>query len=224
MGVFYLFQIVIYRGERFTNLYEPLIINSGEVIARPEQGKRLHANLVVWDSALKPRSEFREIDGKGLLHMFRFKHTQIIRGFTLIELMIVIAIIAILVALAVPAYNDYTIRSKIAECINGAAVAKIGISEYRQSLGAWPPSMEGAGLEAAGISHYCTALNNYQSATGEFTIDIDEAAIDSGLGLNSILPIMTPTQLSSGMINWNCSRGTTSVISLKYLPSTCRDT
>jgi type IV pilus assembly protein PilA len=146
------------------------------------------------------------------------------RGFTLIELMIFIAIIAILVAVAVPAYNDYTIRSKIAECVNGAAVAKIGISEYRQALGAWPPSMEEAGLDVAGISQYCTALNPYQSSTGEFTIDVDEAAIDSGLESNSILPIMKPTQLSSGVINWNCSRGTTSVNALKYLPSTCRDT
>ena len=155
--------------------------------------------------------------------MFGFKHTRTIRGFTLIELMIVIAIVAILMALAVPAYNDYTIRSKIAECINGAAVAKIGVSEYRQTLGAWPPSMEDAGLEVAGISHYCTTLKPYQSATGEFTIDVDETAIDSGLGPNSILPIMTPTLSSSGVINWNCARGTTPITSLKYLPSTCRD-
>ena len=50
--------------------------------------------------------------------------------------MITVAIVALLVALAVPAYKDYTIRSKVAECVNGAAVAKVQVSEFRQSLGA----------------------------------------------------------------------------------------
>ena len=103
---------------------------------------------------------------------------SVARGFTLIELMIVIAIIAILVAMAVPAYQNYTVRTKIAECINGAAVGKVGVSEYRQTLGAWPPTLEDAGLQVSGISRYCTALNNYQAGTGAFTIDVDEAAID----------------------------------------------
>jgi len=145
------------------------------------------------------------------------------KGFTLIELMIAIAIVAILMAMAVPAYKDYTIRAKIGECINDAAVAKLGISEYRQTLGAWPPSMEEAGLKLAGISHYCTALTNYQSTTGEFAIDINEAAIDPVLELNVVSPVMTPTQTTSGIVDWECDRGTTSVENIKYLPATCRD-
>ena len=56
------------------------------------------------------------------------------RGFTLIELMIVIAIVAILVALAVPAYSDYSIRAKVSECIAAAAVPKINISEYKNDI------------------------------------------------------------------------------------------
>jgi prepilin-type N-terminal cleavage/methylation domain-containing protein len=59
---------------------------------------------------------------------------NVARGFTLIELMIAISIVAILVAFAVPAYQDYTVRSKVAECINGAAVAKVQIAEYRQAF------------------------------------------------------------------------------------------
>jgi type IV pilus assembly protein PilA len=145
------------------------------------------------------------------------------RGFTLIELMIVIAVVAILVALAVPAYNDYTIRSKIAECINGAAVAKMGISEYRQSFGAWPPTLGDAGLSESGISRYCTGLTNYVPATGAFTIDVDEAAIDSTLAADSINPVMTPTERTSGFIDWNCGKGTMAAADLKYVPSTCRD-
>ena len=144
-------------------------------------------------------------------------------GFTLIELMIVIAIVAILVALAVPAYQDYTIRAKIVECINGAAVAKVQVSEYRQVLGAWPPSIVDAGLDGSGISNYCNGFISYTPATGAFTIDVNEAQVDPSLG--DVSPQMTPAIVTvSNMINWNCSRGTTPVGNLKYLPSTCRDT
>lgn len=148
------------------------------------------------------------------------------KGFTIIELMITIAIVAILTALAVPAYKDYTVRSKITECINGAAVAKVAISEYRQTLGAWPPNPVEAGLTIAGISRYCTALNNYQPTTGAFTIDMNEAAIDSVLAIDSVSPVMTPTPppTTTSPIDWHCSRGTTNAIYLKYLPSTCRGT
>jgi type IV pilus assembly protein PilA len=137
--------------------------------------------------------------------------------------MIVIAVVAILVALAVPAFKDYTIRSKVAECINGAAVAKLAISEYRQSFGAWPPTFADAGLSTAGISHYCTGLTNYVPATGAFTIDVDEAAIDAALTVDSIHPVMTPNERTSGFIDWNCSSGTMAASDLKYVPSTCRD-
>ena len=124
--------------------------------------------------------------------MSDFKHAKSSRGFTLIELMITIAIVAILVALAVPAYSDYSIRAKVAECINGAAVAKVGISEYRQTLGPWPPSLEAAGLNTAGISYFCTSLINYQQDSGAFTIDVNEAVIDPGLAADALRPLLTP--------------------------------
>ena len=139
--------------------------------------------------------------------MNRFKSNRSVRGFTLIELMITIAVLAILVALAVPAYSDYSIRAKVAECINGAAVAKVGISEYRQSLGPWPPSLVAAGLNVAGISQYCTSLTNYQPLYGSFTIDLNEAAIDPSLASDALSPVLTPTETSSYMIDWRCSRG-----------------
>ena len=155
--------------------------------------------------------------------MSGFKHTKSSRGFTLIELMITIAVVAILVALAVPAYSDYSIRAKVAECINGAAVAKVGISEYRQTMGPWPPDLAAAGLDVSGISHYCTALINYQPGSGAFTIDVNEAEI-GGLTADSLMPVLTPYDRSSGMIDWRCSKGATSSGNLKYLPSTCRGT
>ena len=81
-----------------------------------------------------------------------------LNGFTLIELMIVVAIMAILVALAVPAYQNYTIRAKVTECITDAAPVKITLSEYRMTTGYWPGSMEIAGIANdpnSNISEYC---------------------------------------------------------------------
>ena len=72
------------------------------------------------------------------------------QGFTLIELMIVIAIVAILVALAVPAYQDYTIRAKVGECINAAAVPKLSISEYYETVGTFPADLDEAGMTGQG--------------------------------------------------------------------------
>lgn len=155
------------------------------------------------------------------LKMYHSNHGRSIKGFTLIELMITIGVLGVLVAMAVPAYKDYTIRSKIAECINGAAVAKVGISEYRQSLGAWPPNVEDAGLTNAGSSHYCTGYIDYQDASGQFTIDVNEGVINPILG--EVAPYMIPTEVSSNMINWDCTRGTTPPENLRYLPSNCRD-
>lgn len=144
------------------------------------------------------------------------------RGFTLIELMVVVAIIAILVTMAVPAYRDYAIRSKVTECINGAAVAKLQVSEYRQSLGEWPASMAEAGIDApAGGSRFCTGFSDYVSTSGAFIINIDEAAIGAIVG--DIAPQLTPEEQPNHIINWNCTYGSTPGSNIKYLPGPCRD-
>ena len=145
------------------------------------------------------------------------------QGFTLIELMIVIAIVAILVALAVPAYKDYTIRAKVAECVNGAAVPKLNISEYRETVGSWPADEDEAGTATpAGDSQYCTSFTYAASVDGIFTIEVDGPAIDSDLGATDINPQMNPTSNAQGGVDWRCSRGGTTAAFLKYLPSTCR--
>ena len=144
------------------------------------------------------------------------------KGFTLIELMIVIAIVAILVALAVPAYQDYTIRAKVGECINSAAVPKLQISEYRETVGTWPGTAEEAGIVNTGDSQFCDSFTGYDSGDGSFDIDVDETAVATPGG--TLQPRMTPFENTSGNIDWECTRGGTLPADLKYLPSTCRGT
>ena len=141
-------------------------------------------------------------------------------GFTLIELMIVISVIAVLVALAVPAYQQYNIRAKVAECMMGAAPAKLAVSEYWSSVGDWPPDMDTAALSSNGISKYCSGFAGYDPNTGSFQIDVNELGIYPTLG--QLAPQLTPQATSVSMIDWRCSRGATSAGELKYLPSTCR--
>ena len=145
------------------------------------------------------------------------------RGFTIIELMIVVGIIAILVAMAVPAYLDYSIRTKVTECISNSAVPKIQISEFYQTVGRYPYTDEvAAAMAPAGDSTFCEGFNYPEDdgTAGWFYVLVDETAISSGLG--RIEPKLDPVATSNGAVDWKCSRGQTPENMLKYLPATCR--
>jgi len=156
--------------------------------------------------------------------MHQYRRRQ--KGFTLIELMIVVGIIAILVALAVPAYQDYVVRAKVTECINVANTPKLQISEFRQTLGRWPASANEAGINqifggfTGSMSTYCRMFF-YNSNEGDFAVWVDTTAIDASLSAFEIVPVLSPVE-SNGVINWFCTRGLTDDGALKYLPSSCR--
>ena len=144
------------------------------------------------------------------------------RGFTLIELMIVIAIVSILVALAVPAYQDYTIRAKVTECMAASAVPKILISEYQQTNVQWPPTKEAAGFSnfSTNISTFCS-IYAYYNTHGDFYVRVDSAAVGIPVG-SRVIPVLSPVLSENGTINWLCTKGFTTIDAIKYLPATCR--
>jgi type IV pilus assembly protein PilA len=133
------------------------------------------------------------------------------KGFTLIELMIVVAIIGILAAIAIPAYSDYTKRAKVTELVTAASACKASVSEYFQSQGAYP-----ANLAAAGCSDTATAKMGplTLSAAGVITVP----SLISGAAGNYVL-VPTEAGSASGVLEWAC---TTSTIQKKYLPANCR--
>lgn len=94
------------------------------------------------------------------------------QGFTLIELMIVVAIIGILAAVALPAYQDYTIRAKVSECVGIVSACKTAVSEAYASLGAMPADADEAGC-ATTTTQYCNAPT---VAAGTVTVQVTTAA------------------------------------------------
>jgi Tfp pilus assembly major pilin PilA len=142
--------------------------------------------------------------------------------------MVVVAIVSILVALAVPAYQDYTIRAKVTECINISAVPKTYIAEFQQTVGRWPANASEAGLitgtfpsSTITVSDFCR-LYYYNNTQGDFAIWVNTDAIDASLAGQRIIPVFSPFINASGGSDWTCSVGFTAVDLVKYLPTPCR--
>src|SRR5690625_168609 len=138
-------------------------------------------------------------------------------GFTLIELMIVVAILAILMAIAIPAYQDYTIRAQVSEGMNLTGGARTAVAEYFTDKGTFPGSNTSAGIAQPG------------SITGEY---VDTVTVGSGgvitaeFGGNAntnitgnTLVLEPSADATSGSVAWKCDGST---VANKYLPARCR--
>lgn len=139
---------------------------------------------------------------------------KIQKGFTLIELMIVVAIVGILAAVGLPAYQDYTTRAKLTEAISLVQGAKTSISEIYQQTGSYPADNAAAqmGAAAAFVTDEITTITN---ASGTVTVVLKAfGGIDAADEL-----IFTPSETAGVGITWACTTGGT--IEAKYLPSSC---
>jgi type IV pilus assembly protein PilA len=158
------------------------------------------------------------------------------KGFTLIELMIVVAIVGILAAIALPAYQDYIVRAKMTEPLAKLDEMKVGIAEYVASNNATPATGVEAGLGAAGVN---TVVDSGASAVAKYYNGIGYQEVNKGLvvavgvrlngAANANLAdkwvIMTGNVDSPGTASvlWGCSTDLDTKYR-KYLPSNCRAT
>jgi type IV pilus assembly protein PilA len=135
------------------------------------------------------------------------------KGFTLIELMIVVAIIAILAAIAIPAYQDYTVRAQVSDGLSLASGGKTAVAEYYQNRGSFPTDNSTAGMAAAN-----TIRGNFVSGVA---VNAGQIVVTYGYSVNSVISgstvTLSPTN-RGGSIEWDCQ----SAILDRYLPTQCR--
>ena len=137
-----------------------------------------------------------------------------LQGFTLIELMIVVAIIGVLASIAIPAYQDYTIRAQVAEGLSLSNAAKASLGEYYVNRGAWPADNAEAGLEAAG------------NIVGRYVVSVEVAGavvtVTYGNDAHAVIDTKTITLTIAdnlGSLIWDCAGVG---IADKHLPAACR--
>ena len=139
------------------------------------------------------------------------------QGFTLIELMIVVAIIGILAAIAIPAYQDYTIRAQVSEGLNLSAGAKTAVTEFFQDTGSFPANNTQAGIDPTPTNiqgKYVTQVE--VGANGLITVTYGREA---NANISGDTLTLTGTD-NGGSVAWDCAAGTG--LLPKWLPAACR--
>src|SRR5689334_10975727 len=158
------------------------------------------------------------------------------KGFTLIELMIVVAIIGILAAIAIPAYQDYTIRAQVTEGLNLMSDMKAGVAEWYAQEGKWPSSLNQLGISGGASSKTGKYVSSVGMNTGTLiaTYGVQANSKIAGKAL-----ALQPKTSANGDVIWVCGKrgapsgagdpsvpsaaaGSATTLLPKYLPATCR--
>jgi type IV pilus assembly protein PilA len=153
---------------------------------------------------------------------------QLQKGFTLIELMIVVAIIGILAAVALPAYQDYTVRAKMSEVILALSACRTSITEVYQSGGVTTPTANSWGCEQTGTSKYVATVATSPDGAVTATIQNISTAVNGSVVTLAPLSAATTTATwaansGAGLYGWRCGSTTDGTnVNGKYLPGSCR--
>jgi len=157
----------------------------------------------------------------------RYKFMMAQRGFTLVELMIVVAIIGILAAVAMPAYQDYTVRAKMSEVILVMSACRTTITELYQSSPT-PPGANNWQCEASASTKYVAGLDTNDDGRVRVTVQGISASVNGKfVTLMPLASANTPasvaSNLGSGLFGWRCGAAADGTdLPPKYLPSSCR--
>ncbi|MDQ5884639.1 MAG: type pilus assembly protein PilA [Pseudomonadota bacterium] len=135
---------------------------------------------------------------------------KLVKGFTLLEMMLVIAIIGIMATLAIPAYQDYVTRARVMEGLQMSMPARMAVNEVYLTTHEFPVNQQASGYETPKASKNISQIS-IASGTGVITIDYTSQAGGGSL-------VLSPTAQADGQLSWDCQQGT---LPEKFKPRVC---
>lgn len=146
--------------------------------------------------------------------------TMLQKGFTLVELMIVVTIIGILAAIAIPAYQDYITRSQATESLVLLKAGKTPLAEFFGDKGRWPLAAESVMGNTGPGRYVATIVKDSGTGTGTMTLTATMKTVDvSPVIAGTTIVLRAIPDTTAGALTWQCIKGT---IDEKYLPASCR--